>query len=270
MIRPRVLVFDSGFGGLSIAACLRRHLPGVDLVYVADTAFFPYGAQSSETVIGRSMKLVIEPPRFAHVDLIVVACNTASTVVLPHMRERASAPVVGVVPAIKPAARLTKNQRIGILATPATVRRPYTEALIREFAADCEVTCVGSPELVAWAEGKVLGNAVPLEKLRDTLSPLAEAGVDTIVLGCTHYPLLIDELREVLPEVTHWVDSGDAIAKRVAFLLTQAGFGEAAMRTEDLLSIPVYLSGEAPPTLSDFMWSERLLQGTVVTNWAGG
>lgn len=271
MMRPRVLVFDSGFGGLSIAACLRRRLPGVDLVYVADTAFFPYGDQSSETVIGRSVDLIARPSRFAHVDLVVVACNTASTVVLPQLRSQFNAPVVGVVPAIKPAAKLTSNRRIGILATPATIRRPYTDALIREFAPDCDVTRVGSPLLVRWAEARVAGNPVPRDELRDVLQPFADADVDTVVLGCTHYPLLIEELRETLPDVAHWVDSGEAIARRVAFLLKHAGFSEASMvSVDDLLPVSVYMSGEAPPHLSEFMWCQNLLQGQVTTHWSGG
>lgn len=268
---PRALVFDSGVGGLSIASCLRAAMPGVDLLYVADTAGFPYGDRTEETVIFRCARLVEQAMAEIPVDLVVVACNTASTVVLPTLRQRIQVPVVGVVPAIKPAAKLSINRQIGILATPATVRRPYTDELIRQFATDCVITRVGNPGLVQWAEDKVSGIAVPLDALRDATAPLAAAGVDTVVLGCTHYPLILKELKQVLPRVLYWVDSGEAIARRVAYLLGEAGYTASDLE-QSAFTLPVEarFSGAAPTELADFLSALGLGAGRVETEWSAG
>ncbi|TBW57884.1 glutamate racemase [Marinobacter halodurans] len=269
MSAPHVLVFDSGVGGLSIAACLRTRLPGVRLSYLADTAGFPYGDQPEATVIHRCVNLVERLMADVPVDLVVVACNTASTVVLPALRERLGIPVVGVVPAIKPAAALSMNGRLGVLATPATVRRPYTDDLILRFAAHCDVTRVGHPGLVRWAEDKVAGQPVPLEALREAVRPLGDAGVDTVVLGCTHYPLIRDELAIVLPEVRHWVDSGEAIARRVAFLLQEAGLDAAGSLKGCEMGMTARFSGAAPAALEVFLPRLGLEPGPVRDQWPG-
>lgn len=268
---PRVLVFDSGVGGLSIASCLHAAMPGIKLLYVADTAGFPYGDQPEAIVKVRCAELVEQAMAETAVDLVVVACNTASTVVLPTLRRRIQVPVVGVVPAVKPAAKLSINRQLGILATPATVKRPYTEELIRQFAGDCVVTRVGHPGLVQWAEDKVSGIAVPLDALRAATAPLAEAGVDTVVLGCTHYPLMVEELRQVVPQVIHWVDSGEAIARRVAYLLGEAGHSVAALddRTTEY-AVDARFSGQAPSELADFLSALGLKAGAVDARWPDG
>lgn len=269
MSAPHVLVFDSGVGGLSIAACLRARLPGVRLSYLADTAGFPYGDQPEATVIRRCVELVERLMTDVPVDLIVVACNTASTVVLPALRERLGIPVVGVVPAIKPAAALTQNGRLGVLATPATVCRPYTDDLILRFAAHCEVTRVGHPGLVRWAENKVTGEPVPLESLHEAVKPLGDAGVDTVVLGCTHYPLIREELAQVLPNVHHWVDSGEAIARRVAFLLEEASMVTDGVLDEGEVGLAARFSGPAPAALDAFLPRLGLQPGPVWDQWPG-
>lgn len=228
---PEILVFDSGIGGLSIARCLHRQVPAARLTHVADNAGFPYGNQPEGTVTGRTVTLVMEQLRERPFDVIVVACNTASTVALPALRAATDIPVVGVVPAIKPASAVSENRRIGLLATPATVRRPYLEDLIDEFAADCLVERVGHPELVTWIEDWARGRPMPEPALSVALQPFREAGVDTLVLGCTHYPLITETLQKLLPEVRFWVDSGEAIARRTLYLLEQAGFdGDALQR----------------------------------------
>jgi glutamate racemase len=145
-------------------------------------------------------------------------------VALPTLRAAVDVPVVGVVPAIKPAAALSDNRRIGLLATPATVRRPYLEQLIRDFAGDCAIERVGHPQLVSWIEDWARGRPLPEPALSVALQPFRDEGVDTLVLGCTHYPLIREALKRLLPGVTHWVDSGDAIARRTGALLEQAGF----------------------------------------------
>ena len=153
--------------------------------------------------------------------LAVIACNTASTVSLPALREKFAFPVVGVVPAIKPAARLTANGIVGLLATRGTVKRPYTRELIDRFANECRIEMLGSAELVELAEAKLHGEPVPLEELRRILRPWLrmQEPPDTVVLGCTHFPLLQEELQHVLPEGTRLIDSGAAIARRTAWLL---------------------------------------------------
>ncbi len=255
MTTPRVLVFDSGVGGLSIAACVHRQLPAVRLVYLADNAGFPYGNQPESVVIERSQALIAAAIDEYPCDVIVVACNTASTVVLPHLRAMTPVPVIGVVPAIKPAVALSVNRRIGILATPATVRRPYLVDLVREFADGCTVERLGHPDLVYWIERLVTGVPVPEALLSRALQPFRDAGVDTVVLGCTHYPLISELLRTHLPEVKYWVDSGDAIARRAAWLLEQQGhLAESLRHPLDGRSVEAALfTGEAPAGLDAFL-----------------
>lgn len=267
---PRVLVFDSGVGGLSVAACVYQHLPGTELVYLADNAGFPYGGLAESVVIERCCRLIAEALELYPCDVIVVACNTASTVVLPHLRAMTSTPVVGVVPAIKPAAAKTRNGRIGVLATPATVRRPYLDTLVNDFAGDCQVERIGHPDLVRWVEESVNGVEVPRQALSEALAAFRAADVDTVVLGCTHYPLLLEVLRELLPEVQFWVDSGDAIARRVGFLLDELGKGERALGERVPGDSPVraaLFSGPAPEGVAGFMTSLDLRPTVVVGHW---
>lgn len=220
MVAP-ILVFDSGVGGLTIVEAIAAALPGAPLVYACDNAAFPYGPKPEDELVDR-VHAVLDAlvKRFAP-RLLVVACNTASTVALPRLRSHYSLPVVGVVPAIKPAGRLTRNRVIGLLATPGTVRRPYTDQLIAEFAADCTVVRVGSSELVLAAEQKLRGEPVDAGLLRELLRPILEAGADTVVLGCTHFPLLRAELEAAAGRSLSWVDSGEAIARRVRDLLPE-------------------------------------------------
>lgn len=268
---PRVLVFDSGIGGLSVASCIHRHLPGVDLVYLADNAGFPYGDKPEAVVIDRCCTLIARGLEQYHSDVIVVACNTASTVVLPHLRAMTSVPVVGVVPAIKPAAAKTRNRRIGLLATPATVRRPYLDRLIEEFAGDCLVERIGHSSLVRWAEDLVSGGVVPVDELTDAMTAFREAGVDTVVLGCTHYPLLLKSLKQSLPSVRFWMDSGEAIARRVAWLLAQTDqFVDAGRPVAEPAHLPVcaaLFSGSAPEGIARFMTELGLSVQLVRGGW---
>lgn len=271
--QPRVLVFDSGVGGLSVAHCIRRQLPETALVYLADNAGFPYGNQPEAVVIDRCTALTARAVRDYVPDVIVVACNTASTVVLPALRAMTPVPVVGVVPAIKPAAACTLNRRIGLLATPATVRRPYIDRLIEEFAGDCTVERVGHPGLVTWAEQLVSGQAVPQAELDVAMEPFRVAEVDTVVLGCTHYPLLLDNLRKSLPDVQFWVDSGEAIARRVAWLLAEAGGWQHARSAVPISArrptLAALFSGAAPAGIVRFMAQMDLAPEYVAGGWPG-
>jgi len=270
---PRVLVFDSGVGGLSVAACIHRHLPGLEIVYLADNEGFPYGDKPEAVVIDRCCTLIARALELYPSDVIVVACNTASTVVLPHLRAMTPLPVVGVVPAIKPAAAKTVNRRIGLLATPATVRRPYLDRLIEEFAGDCKVERIGHPGLVRWAEDLVSGSEVPIVELQAAMKPFRDADVDTVVLGCTHYPLLLESLKQSLPSVRFWVDSGEAIARRVAWLLDQTGqLSLAESETFGAGDQPVgaaLFSGPAPRDIISFMTGLGVAPRLVSENWPG-
>lgn len=267
---PRVLIFDSGVGGLSVAQCVHQALPGVDLVYLADNAAFPYGDQPEAVVVERCCGLIGRALADGDFDVVVVACNTASTVVLPPLRAMTRVPVVGVVPAVKPAAGKTRNHRIGLLATPATVQRPYLDDLVRTFAADCQVERIGHPGLVRWAEAFVRGVPVPREELANALTAFRTAGVDTVVLGCTHYPLLLASLKDALPEVRFWVDSGEAIARRVAWLLEQSGRLAEAREPAENGFPPVsaaLFSGTAPEGVADFMAALGLPPARVASAW---
>jgi glutamate racemase len=204
--------------------------PGARYVYVADDAFFPYGHHSEEGIIARVVPLVGKLIAAHAPDLVVIACNTASTIVMSHLRERYQLPFVGTVPAIKPACARSKTKRVSVLGTRGTVKREYTRALIRDFAQDCEVTLVGSGELPALAEAAWNGGEVSDTEILAELAPCFvgdgagdPARTDTIVLACTHFPLLLDRLVRLAPWPVDWIDPAPAIARRVADLLPATG-----------------------------------------------
>jgi glutamate racemase len=217
-----ILVIDSGVGGLSICQSILAQQPKLQIIYFADSAYFPYGLLPEDELRARLTFIVGEMLALHQPKLVVLACNTVSTLVLPELRSLFDIPFVGVVPAIKPAAILSKNKRIGLLATPATIVRPYTDQLIHDYAQTCEVVKVGSSELVIEAESLLNDHSVNKKVIDDTLRPFRSTennmGVDTIVLGCTHFPLLKSYLSESLPGI-NWIDSGEAVANRVTHLL---------------------------------------------------
>ena len=217
---PRILVFDSGVGGLSVLTEIRARIPYCELVYACDNAAFPYGTKGEQELVERVDTVLRKLIHDIVPDIVVVACNTASTVALPRIRAHFRNPVVGVVPAIKPAALSSRNRVIGLLATPGTVARPYTQRLIDNFASHCTIHRLGTRRLVEIAEDKLRKKAPDLEEIRDIISPLfADPDLDTIVLACTHFPLLRAELAAAAPRAVQWVDSGEAIARRVLDLL---------------------------------------------------
>src|SRR5579871_2322430 len=225
--RPTILVFDTGLGGLTVLREVVRVRPDAQYLYVADDAFFPYGHRSEEDVIARLVPLMGELISAHRPDLVVIACNTASTLVMPHLRERYFLPFVGTVPAIKPACAASKTKRVSVLGTKGTVKREYTRALIRDFAQGCQVTLVGSGELAALAETALSGGMVNDEAISAELAPCFVGGedtsrrTDTIVLACTHYPLLLERLNRLAPWPVDWIDPAPAIARRVAHLLAE-------------------------------------------------
>lgn len=218
-----IVIFDSGVGGLSIFDEVRQQLPWLPIVYCSDNAGFPYGSKSEAEVEERASQCLNRLQETYRPQLMVIACNTASTVALPRVRQELSVPVVGVVPAIKTAASLSKNHCIGLLATPSTVNRPYTHQLIQDFASHCEVIRVGSSELVHLAEQQLHGLPINQARLSEILSPFLDRpqSPDHIVLGCTHFPLIKAELSLSAPDAC-WVDSGLAIARHVSRLIPQS------------------------------------------------
>jgi len=223
--RETILVFDSGLGGLTVHREIAATRPHADFVYVADDAAFPYGALDEQALVARVVNLMDELIAAHRPDLVVIACNTASTIALPHLRKVFSPPFVGTVPAIKPACATSVTRRVSVLGTEATVAREYTRALIRDFAQDCQVSLVGSRKLAAYAEAELGGDPASDDALYAEIAPAFRddgARTDTIVLACTHYPLLIDRLRPLAPWPVNFIDPAPAIARRVADLLGPA------------------------------------------------
>lgn len=220
--RP-LLFFDSGVGGLSVLAATRALLPAAPIVYAADSAGFPYGTRSEADIAARVPALLGRLAERYHPRLIVIACNTASTIALAAVRSALDLPIVGTVPAIKPAALVSRTRTIGVLGTEATVRQPYVDDLAARFAADCTVLRHGSADLVAAAEARLRGEPVAPARFAAALAgllgqPGGEA-IDTIVNACTHFPLVVDDLaRAAAPRPIRFVDGSEGIARRIAFL----------------------------------------------------
>ena len=216
-----ILFFDSGVGGLSVLGPTLKLLPTAPVIYAADSAGFPYGRRSEVEIASRVPALLGRLVERFRPRLAVIACNTASTIALDHVRSALDLPVVGTVPAIKPAAEMSKSRVIGVLGTEATVRQPYVDDLAARFASDCTIIRHGSPELVQLAEGKLAGEVVSPEAVRAATRPLfdSEPGqrIDTIVLACTHFPLLGEELQAAFPDLM-FVPGGDGIARRIQYL----------------------------------------------------
>ena len=229
--RP-VLFFDSGIGGLSVLGAARALLPRMPVVYVADSAGFPYGTKSEAEIAARVPALLGRLAERYRPRLIVIACNTASTIALAAVREALDVPVVGPVPAIRPAALVSKTRVIGVLGTNATVRQPYVDDLAARFASDCTVLRHGSAELVELAEAKLHGHATDPARYAAILDGLfGQPGgerIDTIVNACTHFPLVADELAAAARHPVTFVDGSAGIARRIAFLTAGQDWPDAA------------------------------------------
>lgn len=215
-------MFDSGVGGLSVARAVRHRLPDHPLVYAADREGFPYGTRTEREIAVRVPALLGRLAERTDPALIVIACNTASTIALADVRSALDRPVVGTVPAVKPAAMTTRSKVIGVLGTQATVRQPYLDQLIAEWAQGVTVLRHGAPDLVLAAEALFAGEPVPVGRVAAAMRKLWEQPygerIDTVVLACTHFPLLADQLKAAAPEVT-FLDGADGIARRAAYLL---------------------------------------------------
>ncbi|SFK11997.1 glutamate racemase [Methylocapsa palsarum] len=249
---PKILVFDSGLGGLTVFAEVARLRPDAAFIYAADEAGFPYGDLPESVLVARVVAVMDRLiSRFAP-DVIVIACNTASTLVLPHLRERFALPFIGTVPAIKPAAIQSRTKLISVLATPGTVARDYTRDLVRAYAADCAVTLVGSSELASLAEAFMQGENIPDDAILREIAPaFVDVGArrtDCVVLACTHYPLLIGFFERLAPWPVEWIDPAQAIARRTDHVLTQAlGFGAGGAIIRNPGSVTALFTGVAAP-----------------------
>ncbi|MBF9233435.1 glutamate racemase [Microvirga alba] len=235
---PTILVFDSGLGGLTVFSEVLKARPDARFVYAADDAGFPYGRLSEQTLVARVSTFMERLIELHQPQMVVVACNTASTLVLPHLRARFPLPFVGTVPAIKPAALATKSGKITVLATPGTVARDYTRDLIETYAAGCEVNLVGSRLLAGFAEAELTGAPVSdadlLAELRPCFVEDENGRTDVVTLSCTHYPLLLERMRRLAPWPVTWIDPAPAIARRVIQLIGQPVPGHEADENEVL------------------------------------
>ncbi len=262
MSGPVVLVFDSGLGGLTVYREIVRAAPAARFVYVADDAVFPYGALTPEALVARVNDVMDAEIARWRPDIVVIACHTASTLVLPHLRARHAIPFVGTVPAIKPAVSASRSRMISVLATPGTVARDYTRDLVRTWAGDCAVALVGSRRLATLAEQAMAGEAIADSDIQAELAPCFNVSADgarrtdAVVLACTHYPLLLEHFRALAPWPVDWIDPAPAIARRTVDLLGQAGFdvmaGQAAAPAEMVLTGGARLNPALRAALGDF------------------
>lgn len=242
----RLLVFDSGVGGLSVVAEIRREQPTAEIVYVADDVGFPYGEWEEAALTDRVVGLIADLIPRHRPDAVVIACNTASTLVLPPLRARFDIPFVGTVPAIKPAAERTRSGIVAVLGTYGTIRRDYTRGLIDQFARDCHVRLVGSGNLAPYAERSMRGEPVDDAAVLAEIAPafVEEGGrrTDIVVLACTHYPFLLPHFERLAPWPVAWIDPAPAIARRVAAVVRADGVRDAAGSSRAMLT-----SGKAWP-----------------------
>ncbi len=227
---PKLLVFDSGLGGLTVCGEVARLLPDAQIIYAADNAAFPYGELSEDALVARVLAVTDRLISLCGPDAVVIACNTASTLTLPHLRARFSViPFIGTVPAIKPAASQSRSGLISVLATPGTVARDYTQELVRTYAAHCAVTLAGSRVLAPLAEAFIQGKNVSDSAIAREIAPAfvrsGELRTDCIVLACTHFPLLLTQFERLAPWPVAWIDPAPAIARRAGYVLReQLGF----------------------------------------------
>ena len=243
-----ILLFDSGVGGLTVLAALRRVLPEAPVIYAADTAGLPYGSKSEAEIAARVAGLLGRMTERWHPRLVCIACNTASTIALGMVREVLEVPVVGTVPAIKPAAALTRSGVIGLLGTAATIRQGYVDRLEADFATGKRLIRHPAPGLVAAAEAKLRGELVEQALIDEAVAGLrvqAQGGqIDTVVLACTHFPLLSEELQRALGPDVRLVDGAEGIARRIAHLTDGQTFArtmpDRAVFTADPAANPMF------------------------------
>ncbi|MFZ0497301.1 MAG: glutamate racemase [Methylocella sp.] len=248
---PKILVFDSGLGGLTVCGEVARLLPDAQIVYAADNAAFPYGELGEDTLIARVLAVTDRLIALCGPDAVVIACNTASTLTLPHLRARfPKIPFIGTVPAIKPAASQSRSGLISVLATPGTVARDYTRELVRTYAAHCAVTLAGSsllaPLAEAFMQGKNVSDAAIAREIAPAFVTSGELHTDCIVLACTHYPLLLRHFERLAPWPVAWFDPAPAIARQTGHVLREH-LGFPASNTESAAPDCAVFTGALAP-----------------------
>lgn len=238
-----ILLFDSGVGGLTVYDALRAVLPHAPVIYAADLAGLPYGTKTEAQIAARVAGLLGRMAERYEPRLACIACNTASTIALGMVRDVLEIPVVGTVPAIKPAAAVTRTGTIGLVGTQATIRQAYVDDLEARFASGKRLLRVAAPELVAAAEAKLRGQPVDpalIAGVHARLTAMEEAGkIDTLVLACTHFPLLAGELAEVFGADVQQIDGAAGIARRIAHLLEGQPFPAAAAPNRFIVTGPL-------------------------------
>ncbi|MFV8604734.1 glutamate racemase [Ralstonia pseudosolanacearum] len=248
-------VFDSGLGGLSVLRAIRAELPAESLLYLADSRHAPYGEKPPEFIAGRTLR-VCEWLVGQGCKALVIACNTATAQAVHLMREQLAVPVIGVEPGLKPAVATSRSRVVGVLATESTLRSDKFARLLGNVSGDCRVLCQPGYGLVPLIERGDTHSPAVLELLRAYLLPMLEAGADTLVLGCTHYPFLQDAIREIAGDRLTLIDTGHAVARHLGRTLAAAHLqatGAAAsprfLSTADVLPLQAMVAallGEAP------------------------
>ncbi|MEL7689908.1 glutamate racemase [Citromicrobium bathyomarinum] len=256
-----ILIFDSGVGGLTILAEVRKTLPQAPVIYAADFAGLPYGTKSEAEVAARVCGLLGRMAERYQPRLVCIACNTASTIALGMVRDVLAIPIVGTVPAIKPAALATQTGTIGLLGTGATVRQPYVDRLEAEFAADKRLIRHASDALVPLAEAKMRGETLAQGAVAQAVAGLRDdpqaQNLDTLVLACTHFPLLAKELREVFGQDIQLIDGAQGIARRIASLT----HGQVFAREQEDFAVATG-SAESLSTLAPMLTRYGLMRAT--------
>lgn len=254
-----ILVFDSGIGGLSVMREARLLMHDQQFVYVGDDAGFPYGDWEEKALTQRMVGLFQTLLDAFQPSLAIVACNTASTLIMPALRERFSIPFVGIVPAIKPAAERTASGLITVLATPGTVSRPYTKNLISQFAGQCEVKLVGATQLARMAEQHMQLREIDTQLLREEIRPCfvqrEHRKTDIVTLGCTHYPFLVNEMRKIAPWPVDWLDPAYAVARQARRILTGMNIDESDAATSFENDLAIMTSGQPSQAISRLLGS---------------
>ena len=238
-------VFDSGVGGLSVLQHIRQLLPDERLIYIADSAHVPYGDKPKHIIQQRSHTLT----RFLisqGADAIVVACNTATAAAVASLRSQFSIPIVGMEPAVKPAVAATRCGRVGVLATVGTLASARFAALLERYAGEVEIITQGCPGLVEQVERGDLSGSETRALIARYTAPLLARGVDTLILGCTHYPFLAPLIREVVGADIMLVDTGNAVARQ----LQQRMRSELSERTASFADTEFWTSGDAAQAAS--------------------
>jgi len=207
-------IFDSGVGGLSILQAIHQYLPNENLIYVADTEHSPYGNKSQETIKSRTLKIA-DFLNANHVKAIVVACNTATAAAVSPLRDKYDFPIIGVEPALKPASETTINGRVGVIATQSTLDSQKYQTLKENYGKNIKIIEKASPLFVELVENGVVCNTLQIDAIQKELTPFKEADIDCLVLGCTHYPFLIESIESVLGKQVKIFESGLPVAKEV-------------------------------------------------------